>query len=278
MAKAIEALESGLKIGHAALGARGDVPGSVRQQTYDGDTIIVDPDGNLGLRFLGVDAPEVSFPLPGNSTAFVSISDPRWATFLDDPFDLAFGAIDPPLDPALRASLAARVGRGAAANHAELAETAERALEVQIESDIAALQQTPETFRFFCAFAHEVMDGYGRLLCYINRDQPDADDPKSRPRSYNERLLAVGHVSPYFIWPNVDPYRRSSGSSMPCRSRARSHLPASRPKTATRSMRHANRCGRPGSRGSASSQPGTRFASIPSSSASSPAGGRRIGG
>jgi endonuclease YncB( thermonuclease family) len=210
MAKAIEALESGLKIGHAALGARGDVPGSVRQQTYDGDTIIVDPDGNLGLRFLGVDAPEVSFPLPGNSTAFISISDPRWATFLDDPFDLAFGAIAPPLDPGLQASLAGRVGPGAAANHAELAKAAERALEAQIESDIAALQQTPETFRFFCAFAHEVMDGYGRLLCYINRDQPDADDPDPRPRSYNERLLAVGHVSPYFIWPNVDPYRRSS--------------------------------------------------------------------
>jgi hypothetical protein len=50
------------------------------------------------------------------------------------------------------------------------------------------------------------MDAYGRLLCYINRDQPDADDPEPRPRSYNERLLALGHVSPYFIWPNLDPY------------------------------------------------------------------------
>ena len=72
MAKAIETLSSGLRIGHASLGARGDVQGSVRQQTYDGDTVIVDPDGNLGLRLLGVDAPEVSFPLPGSSTAFTS--------------------------------------------------------------------------------------------------------------------------------------------------------------------------------------------------------------
>ena len=87
------------------------------------------------------------------------------------------------------------------------AKAAERALEALIESDIAVLQQTPETFRFFCSFANEIMDAYGRLLCYINRDQPDADDPEPRPKSYNERLLALGHVTPYFIWPNLDPYR-----------------------------------------------------------------------
>ena len=51
------------------------------------------------------------------------------------------------------------------------------------------------------------MDVYGRLLCYLNRDQPDADDPEPRPKSYNERLLALGSVAPYFIWPNLDPYR-----------------------------------------------------------------------
>jgi hypothetical protein len=208
MAKAIETLTSGLKVGHAALGAHGDVPGSVRQQTHDGDTVIVDPDGNLGLRFLGVDAPEVSFPLPGNSTAFISLADERWAAFLDDPFDAAFGAIDPPLDPGLQGSLAARVGPGAAANHAELSKTSEDALESLIETDIQALGETPETFRFFCSFATEVMDAYGRLLCYLNRDQPDADDPEPRPLSYNERLLALGRVTPYFIWPNLDPYMR----------------------------------------------------------------------
>ena len=143
---------------------------------------------------------------PG-STAFISISDPRWAAFLEDPFDDAYGAIDPPLDRALQASLAARVGPGAAANHVELAKAAERALEALVESDIAVLRQTPETFRFFCSFANEVMDTYARLLCYINRDQPNADDPEPRPKSYNERLLALGHVTPYFIWPNLDPYR-----------------------------------------------------------------------
>ena len=207
MAKAIFTLKSGLKVGRVALGAHGDVPGSVRQQTHDGDTVIVDPDGNLGVRFLGVDAPEVSFTLPG-STTFISIADPRWATFLDDPFAATFSPFDPPLEAALQASLAVRLGNEAAANHARLAESAQRALEAMIESDIAVLGKPAAEFRFFCSVATEVMDGYGRLLCYLNRDQPDKDTPAPRPDSYNERLLAMGEVTPYFIWPNLDPYQR----------------------------------------------------------------------
>jgi hypothetical protein len=205
--KAIFTLPSGVKVGRAALGARGDVPGSVRQQTYDGDTVIVDLDGTLGLRFLGVDAPEVSFTLPG-SRAFVSLADERWTEFLASPFAPEYGPFDPPLEPALTAHLLTGVGPDAAPNHARLAKAAERALEGHVLADIEALDQTPDTFRFFCAFATEVMDVYARLLCYLNRHQPDADSPEPRPRSYNERLLALGHVLPYFIWPNVDPYRR----------------------------------------------------------------------
>ncbi len=74
--------------------------------------------------------------------------------------------------------------------------------------DIEALDQTEEEFRFFLAFAYEVMDRYGRFLCYVNREQRDAHHPEPRPRSYNERLLAAGAVIPYFIWPNVDPFKR----------------------------------------------------------------------
>jgi hypothetical protein len=159
------------------------------------------------VRFLGVDAPEVSFTLPG-STAFISIADPRWATFLDDPFAATYSAFDPPLEAALQASLAVRLGNDAAANHARLAEAAQRALEAMIESDIVVLGKPAAEFRFFSSFATEVMDGYGRLLCYLNRDQPDKDTPAPRPDSYNERLLATGDVTPYFIWPNLDPYQR----------------------------------------------------------------------
>jgi hypothetical protein len=60
----------------------------VRQQTHDGDTAIVDPRGNLSVRFLGVDAPEISFTLPDaavqvpdrrpDEAVFIDISDQRW--------------------------------------------------------------------------------------------------------------------------------------------------------------------------------------------------------
>jgi hypothetical protein len=72
-----------------------------------------------------------------------------------------------------------------------------------------ALEQPKERFEFFLAFGAEVMDRYGRLLGYINRHQPDPEIPAPRPLTYNERLLGAGMVSPYFIWPNVNPFRAS---------------------------------------------------------------------
>ena len=82
------------------------------------------------------------------------------------------------------------------------------ALRGLVRADVAVLGQTEASFRFFCAFAHEVMDGFGRLLCFLNRQQASATDPAPRPRSYNERMLEAGWVIPYFIWPNIDPFRR----------------------------------------------------------------------
>jgi hypothetical protein len=58
------------------------------------------------------------------------------------------------------------------------------------------LGKTKDDFEFFLSFAHEVMDGYGRLLAYINRAQPNAEQPAPRPLSYNERLLEQGMVTP----------------------------------------------------------------------------------
>jgi hypothetical protein len=62
-----------------------------------------------------------------------------------------------------------RVGAGAAANHARLGTAATGALRELVRGDVAVLGQTEATFRFFCAFAHEVMDGFGRLLCFLKR-------------------------------------------------------------------------------------------------------------
>jgi len=78
----------------------------------------------------------------------------------------------------------------------------------KMRKDMEALGQTEDTFRFFLVFAFEVIDRYGRLRCFINRDQPHRTAPEPRPRSYNERLLQAGVVSLYFIWPNINPFRR----------------------------------------------------------------------
>ena len=47
------------------------------------------------------------------------------------------------------------------------------------------------------------------MLCFVNREQANPNLPERRPLSYNERLLATGQVLPYFIWPNVNPFRRA---------------------------------------------------------------------
>jgi hypothetical protein len=199
--KAIEQSESGLTVGHAALGFRSGVTGSVRQQVHDGDTINVRAIGNFGVRFLGVDAPEISFNLPGEKR-FTSLSHPKWEAVLSDPF--ADDDFQSELTPGLLDYLQAKVGPGAATNHYEHAQAAEEALEQEVLNDLQALGQSEEEFRFFLAFAHEIVDRYGRLLCFINREQLQ----ELRPLSYNERLLQTAKVSPYFIWPNINPFRK----------------------------------------------------------------------
>jgi hypothetical protein len=75
-----------------------------------------------------------------------------------------------------------------------------------IETDRTQNGDTLDSFKFFLAFATDVIDRYGRFLAYLNRDKPKPP----RPPSYNERLLAGGWAVPYFIWPNIDPFRAQS--------------------------------------------------------------------
>lgn len=207
MAQAIRKTADGFSVGFARLGRRGDGRGSPGQQIYDGDTARVEADGNLGVRLLGVDAPELAFTLPEQAAEavdrrlgerFVALTDPRWEEFLTDPF-----RDGPRLRRELREHLEPKVGPGTAANHAEFARAAKAALRAEVERDLDEVGGDQDEFRFFMAFATEILDGYGRLLCFLNRDQPRPP----RPDSYNERLLAAGELLPYFIWPNVDPFR-----------------------------------------------------------------------
>jgi endonuclease YncB( thermonuclease family) len=208
MAKALRKTSEGFSVGFARLGRRGDGRGSPGQQVADGDTVTVEADGNLGVRLLGVDAPERALTLPEVATEavdrrpgepFVSLTDERWERFLSDPF--ADGSLR--LRRSLRDHLEPLLGPGCAANHVRFAAAAKTALRGLVESDLEEAGGSREEFRFFMAFSSEVIDGYGRLLCYLNRDQPRPP----RPPTYNERLLVAGEVLPYFIWPNVDPFR-----------------------------------------------------------------------
>lgn len=201
MAKAIEKFKY-LTVGHFGLGIRGQVPGSPAQQIHDGDTLTVRALGNFGVRFLGVDAAEESFDFPGTPKMdFISIGNPKWEEFLSDPFnETKYGPIV--LSAGLKRHLRRATGPGTATNHAHHSDLATAGLKKFVNDDLTRLGKTSETFEFFLAFAYEIMDGYGRLLAYINCDQ--AESP--RPAYYNERMLEAGLVVPYFIFPNIDPF------------------------------------------------------------------------
>ena len=208
MAKALLKTSEGFSIGFARLGRRGDGRGSPGQQVADGDTVTVEADGNLGVRLLGVDAPERALTLPEVATEavdrrpgepFVPLTDERWERFLSDPF--AGGQLK--LRRSLRDHLEPLLGPGCAANHAAFAAAAKAALRALGRGGPGGGRRLARGVSVLLAFASEVIDGYGRLLCYLNRDQPRPP----RPPTYNERLLVAGEVLPYFIWPNVDPFR-----------------------------------------------------------------------
>ena len=198
--------------GESGLGRHGDGIGSVKQVTHDGDTVNVRLLDNLAIRFLGIDTPETSFDLPEpagetNKLNFVSIGDNRWEAFLSDPLSATWKTFSPPLDQELQAHLSAVTGPGVAKSHHKHAKAAEDALEKLIQEDFNNRGLSDEDGRFFMAFANDVMDGFGRLLCYLNIQEPNAEQ---RPLTYNERLLALGMAVPYFIWPNIDPFRRET--------------------------------------------------------------------
>ena len=70
MAKALESIQDKVT-GHFGLGANAQGIDTPHKAVHDGDTFAVRALGNFGLRFLGIDTPEISFRLPGK-TAFTS--------------------------------------------------------------------------------------------------------------------------------------------------------------------------------------------------------------
>jgi hypothetical protein len=205
MAKAIEDIGSRF-VGHFGLGMQGQKTGTPKSEVHDGDTISVRALGDFSVRFLGIDTPEISYRLPGKNS-FTNLSNINWENFLAGPFagneGTQFAAT---LSAGLVEHLDNSTGSGTANNHYRHAFLAQRELEKQVEQDIAEQGETNESFRFFLSFSFEKMERFGRLLAYINRDQKSPP----RPLDYNSRMLQVGMSAPYFIWPNVNPFRRQA--------------------------------------------------------------------
>jgi len=178
-------------------------PQSLNASISDGDTIGFHMEGSGGVRFLGIDTPEKNFQLPG-STAQRRLDSAEWEAYLTDPFLPQFGPFD--LDANLVSHLRTRIGAGAGVNHRFHGDNAEQALIALVQADVNALGQNLNTFGYFLSFSFEVFDSFGRFLAFINRNQPNGP----RPPSYNERILENGAAFPYFIWPNIDPFRDST--------------------------------------------------------------------
>lgn len=200
--KALE-VKGVLRMGHFKFGMRNNTHGTTKQEVHDGDTVGQNTSLNFSTRFLGIDAPEVSFTIRTANT-FVPVGDSKWNTFWTT------GAWqNTPLKPALLNHLAGRIGNGTqvAANHAALAAAARQELIDLIDADMAASGKDKEGFWFFQAFAYEFLDQYGRMLCYLHPERANFAQPKKAGNlSYNERLLASGAVAPYFIFPNIQPF------------------------------------------------------------------------
>jgi endonuclease YncB( thermonuclease family) len=202
--------KSGFKYGQTNFATRSNSRASTAQIVHDGDTVSVSTNANLGIRFLGIDTPEISFDFPGRR-GFLSLSNPVWREFFTGP-ELAQKIKK--LHPVLLEHLTAVIGDGTdvAENHYRHAANGKENLKKEIEDDMRAGGKTTEDFLFFQAYANEFLDSYGRLLCYLrpHRDNFEGEIPVTSAIDYNIRQLAGGFATPYFIFPNVDPFLRIS--------------------------------------------------------------------
>jgi endonuclease YncB( thermonuclease family) len=195
--------QNGFKFGTSRFGTHGAETGSVKQIVHDGDTVNVMLFKNLGVRFLGIDTPEISFEFPGTNS-FVSSKDPRWKDY----FTSGQWKENLEIPEELMTYLERKIGDGTDVhtNHYTLADEAQKSLEDMLQNDLTLSGKKKEEFLFFLAFGNEFLDGYGRLLCYIHPDNENFSTEPPSKESYNERQLAAGYGVPYFIWPNIQPF------------------------------------------------------------------------
>ncbi len=238
----------GLTVGYAGLSfTRNSEHKSIKAAVSDGDTVGIGVFGNLSTRFIGIDTPEKSFHLLKSRTSqdgstytgFISLDNEKWANFLANPFTMNTSsyleeANDLPpfgLNAGLYEYLKGNLVTESALNHRLHANAATWHLEALITEDQESLLdsngekvfKSPDELAFFLAFASQIMDGYGRLLCVLKPDE--ADPPAAgRSESYNLRMLKDGKAGPYFIWPNIDPWRKQEFILNAVIERGKAHL------------------------------------------------------
>ena len=194
---------NGFLAGTFQMGLYGEGFGSVAQNVHDGDTVNISSNANFAIRFLAIDTPEISYREPGGDR-FLPSNHEVFVDLLKAPFSKPGSTTG--FSSALVSHIQARGSATAAENHNQKAKAAEDKLEELIQGDIDDVGAGKDSFQFFLAFAYEALDHFGRLLAYVYPDQ--ADVPKAeRKESYNQRILEAGLSSPYFIFPNVDPFR-----------------------------------------------------------------------
>ena len=185
--------------------------GSIKQITHDGDTIKVSSRGNFSVRFLGIDTPEISFEINGGGS-FYHTDSQKWIDYLNNVNDL-WNDMKDQLGQGLFNYISNILDNdNVALNHNIHAKRAEDKLEAFISEDMELLGLSKENMKFFLPFSYEILDGYGRLLGFVHPDlKNDAiviDNPPDRITSYNDRMLKSGYSLPYFIWPNINPFRK----------------------------------------------------------------------
>ena len=211
MPKAIRTNNDNFTSGFASIGSYRGRRGTVDEIVHDGDTLNVQLNGDVGIRLLGIDTPEVSFMFPEGG--FVSIENQKWKDFLADPLSDRWGPMTTKIPEGLHYWIKARIGPDVAQAHYDHARASEAVLEKEVEKDREQMGQSLDDFGFYLAFGYEVMDRYGRLLCLANRNQPERNIPTRRPPTYNLRLLEQGAAFPYFIWPNINPWDKQESMS-----------------------------------------------------------------
>lgn len=198
----------------AKAGAPGEYRiGSAKEITHDGDTLKISARGNFSVRFLGIDTPEISMSIR-RGKRFFGTGSAAWQEYLDN-IRHSWGKMEAVLGSSLYAYISEKLDQGEAALNQHIhAKRAEDKLEQLLEADMKLLGLNKNNMLLFVPFSYEITDSNGRLLSFVHPDTRNPaitipDPPRLLP-SYNERMLESGYTLPYFIWPNVNPFRTAS--------------------------------------------------------------------